>query len=296
MLPVRTVGRSVFWVLWTMLALSVKATFTNPPTLGADLLVRLSIGQTVQIAWESPEPRIGLFVRHWDINTGVILGILLSNVPNTNTYNWVVGLNDGINSSAIAASPNFCLGLVDEDFKIQFFSRGFVIKDPIPAQVLTTTTRASSSTIFSTTSSTISSATSSAKSSTTSSAISVADTNQSAASGLSQSEKTGIGVGVALGGVALIVFAVLSTILLMRRRQQRQKGGQPASELPIDDENDPHKQYYTSSSQQYSSNSDFAPSYQQASYQAELMVDNGGRGHMPYELPDQGIPELGHHR
>jgi hypothetical protein len=201
--------------------------FTNPSNSNADLTTRYTLGQTVQITWDTSLQYVTLSVSHW--GQGIVIGSLLCQYSNKNrsllialiivpadalnpgVFQWTIGESDNINEKQIAADPDFVLEIQDPsgqtgtgngfvDGILQ--SRGFIITSNVSSSVRTTSTSVSS-----------------VSSSTTATSVPKGTSSPAPASGLSIGAKAGIAVGAGIGGLALIAGAYLWLIFRCRRNK-----------------------------------------------------------------------------
>lgn len=166
-----------------------------------------------------------------------------ADASNQGNFTWTIGQSDNVNNDLVTKDANYVLVLNDPSGQTgtgngwvnnQLQSRAFKL-NPIVISSSTSSSSSTTSTSSSSTSMTVPTSTTSTPSSTASSS-----------SDLSPGAKAGIGVGAALGAIALIALAVGATLYCVRRKRRNaatEVDARPAMAQDPSYHDDPHKQY-----------------------------------------------------
>ncbi|KAB2569193.1 hypothetical protein DBV05_g12129 [Lasiodiplodia theobromae] len=92
--------------------------FTNPSNDENDLSQTFTLGENVTITWTTALTNINLRVTHWDMEDEIVIGVLLTEQPNTGVYQWTIGEGDNIDAAEIERSSKFALRLSSGKFVI----------------------------------------------------------------------------------------------------------------------------------------------------------------------------------
>lgn len=217
--------------------------FTNPSNSNADLTAHYTLGQTVEITWDTSLQYITLLVSHW--GQGDTIGSLLckysnktrcsllnalitspADALNAGVFVWTIGESDNINEEQIAADPDFVLEIQDPSGQTgtgngfingTLQSRGFTITSNVSSSSSSSSLAPITSTSVSPVSSTF------VSSSATTTSVPKGTSSPTPASGLSIGAKAGIGVGAGIGGIALIALGVYLGFIFQHRRNKTDK-------------------------------------------------------------------------
>ncbi|KAI9857210.1 MAG: hypothetical protein M1813_008572 [Trichoglossum hirsutum] len=208
--------------------------FTSPSNSNSDLTTQYTLGQTVTVNWRCSLKRITLMVSHWDVGSDTVLGVLLVEALNPGLYTWTIGQNDNINLEEISKSPNFVLRIKDPAGKAGsannfinnvLSSRGFRINPNVTSSSSTKSAATKSA-------ATTSAATTSVSIAALSTTATSTPTSAPSTGGLGAGAKAGIGIGVVIGGLALIASGAYLAVTFIRRKRGDDYGSAASSSPP----------------------------------------------------------------